>query len=49
VGDNNKITRKGIIKIFAKQARVKTRKKRKNGLDARNSVRNENKNLEVPG
>jgi hypothetical protein len=46
VGDRNKITIKDMIKICAKHAHVKKCKKRKYGLDARNSVRNENKNLE---
>jgi hypothetical protein len=46
VGDRNKITIKAMIKICTKQAHVKKCKKRKYGLDARNSVRNENKNLE---
>jgi hypothetical protein len=46
VGDRNKITIKDMIKICAKYAHVKKCKKRKYGIDARNSVRNENKNLE---
>jgi hypothetical protein len=45
VGDRNKITRKDMKKISGKQARVKACKKRKYGLDTRNSVRNENKIL----
>jgi hypothetical protein len=47
VGDRNKITIKDIIKICAKHAHVKKiQKKRKYGLVARYSVRNENNNLE---
>jgi hypothetical protein len=46
VGDRNKITIKDMIEISAKHAHVKKCKKRKYGLDARNSVRNESKNLE---
>jgi hypothetical protein len=46
VADRNKITVKDMLKICAKHARVKKCKNRKYGLDARNSVRNENKNLE---
>jgi hypothetical protein len=46
VGDRNKITRKDMIEICAKHAHVKKCKKRKYGLDARNSVKNESKNLE---
>jgi hypothetical protein len=46
VGDRNKITIKDMIEICAKHAYVKKCKKRKYGLDAMNSVRNENKNLE---
>jgi hypothetical protein len=46
VGHTNKITIKDMIKICAKHAHVKKCKKRKYGIDARNSVRNENKNLE---
>jgi hypothetical protein len=45
VRDRIKITVKGMIEICAKHARVKNVKKRKYGLDARNSVKNENKNL----
>jgi hypothetical protein len=45
VGDRNKITIKDMIKICAKHAHVKNCKKRKYELVARNSVRNENNNL----
>jgi hypothetical protein len=44
VRNRNKITIKDMIEICAKHARVKNvGKKRKYGLDARNSVKNESK------
>jgi hypothetical protein len=46
VGDKNKIAIKDMIKICAKHAHVKKSKKRKYGLVARYSIRNENHNLE---
>jgi hypothetical protein len=46
MGGRNKITIKDMIEICAKHAHVKKCKKRNYGLDARNSVRNESKNLE---
>jgi hypothetical protein len=46
VGDRNKITVKDKIESCAKHAHVKKCEKRKYGLDSRNSVRNESKNLE---
>jgi hypothetical protein len=38
-----------MIEICAKHACVKNMKKQKYGLDARNSVKNESKNLEDAG
>jgi hypothetical protein len=46
VGDRNKITIKHMIAICAKHAHVKNVKKGKYELDANDSVRIENKNLE---
>jgi hypothetical protein len=46
VGDKNKMTIKDMIKICAKHAHVKKCKKRKYGLVARYSIRNESNNLE---
>jgi hypothetical protein len=46
VGHRNKITIKDMIEICGKHAHVKKCEKRKYGLDTRNSVKNESKNLE---